>query len=352
MNNFFLKWAFSSGKRLQTYRKMAIMLKYGNPVRQILLRFRDRYAERKSVLAKVFDNILKDMDKGKTLDMACAPWIPQEEMMLIRAGVRSGKISESLRDCADLIEARTKITQGLIGAVAYPGALTIMLLLFTLFLAYYVMPEVSTLSDPRGWDGAAGLLHTFTSFVASPFGLTFFILMALLGILSVLTLPFWTGRVRRRLENLPPWSVYRLVTGSVWLFTVATLLRGGIQLETVFADMLTNGAMRPWLEEKVAAIKEQYRSEGNLGHILMRLNMHFPDDELIEDLAVYATLPNFHATLYDIAKSWLDDGVKRINKMSQILNGGLMLAIVLMASWMAIAFRSLQQQLITGIGGF
>ncbi len=102
MNSFFLRWAFSSGKRLQTYRKMAVMLKYGNPVRQILLRFRDRYAERKSLLAKVFDNILKDMDKGKTLDMACAPWIPQEEMMLIRAGVRSGKISESLRDCADL----------------------------------------------------------------------------------------------------------------------------------------------------------------------------------------------------------------------------------------------------------
>jgi hypothetical protein len=153
-------------------------------------------------------------------------------------------------------------------------------------------------------------------------------------------------------EKLPPWSIYRLVTGSVWLFTVATLLRGGIQLEAVFGDMLKGGTMRPWLAERVRAIKERYRSEANLGQILLHLGMHFPDDELVEDLAVYASLPNFHGTLYSIAKEWLDDGVKRIGRMARLANGVMMLAIVFMACWMAFAFRSLQEQLITGMGGF
>ncbi len=349
--NFLLKAMFGGGQRLKVWRKMAMMLKYGHTVHQALRRFRDRQIERKSLQAKIFESVLNVMDKGEALDQALAPWIPQEETMLIRAGVRSGRIPEALQDCADLIEAKSKIMQGLFGAVAYPSVLLGMLLLFVLFLAFYVMPEMSTLSDPSSWDGAAALLYMLTNFVASPLGLAFFVLMALLAAVAIAGLPYWTGMQRLRLENLPPWSVYRLVVGSVWLFTVATLLRGGIRLEVVFDDMLKHD-MRPWLAERVQAIKDSYRSEGNLGQILLHLGMHFPDDDLAEDLAVYATLPNFQVTLYGIAREWLDDGVKRINKMSRVLNGALMLSIIFVACWMVFAIRSLQQQLISGMGGF
>ncbi len=349
---FLLKAMFGGSERLKLWRKMAVMLKYGQTVNQVLLRFRDRQLERKSPQAKIFESVLNAINKGETPDRALAPWIRQEETMLIRAGVRSGKIPEALQDCADLIEAKRKIIQGLIGAVAYPSVLLAMLVLFILFLAFYVMPEISLLSDPETWSGAAALLYMLTNFVVSPLGLALFVFMALLAAVAIASLPCWTGKPRLRLENLPPWSVYRLVVGSVWLFTVATLLRGGIQLEIVFSDMLKHHGLSPWLTERVQAIKNSYSSKGNLGQILLHLGMHFPDDELVEDLAVYATLPNFHTTLYDIAKEWLDDGVKRINKMSQVLNVAMMLLIIFMAGWMVFAIRSLQQQLISGMGGF
>ncbi len=349
--NFILKLMFGGGERLRLWRKMAVMLQYGHTINQVLLRFRNRQRERQSLSVKIFESLLSAMNRGESLDMALAPWIPQEESMLIRAGVKSGKIPEALTDCAALIEAKNKIIGGVVGAVAYPAVLFLMLLLFVLFLALYVMPEISTLSDPRTWNGAAAWLHTLTSFVASPLGLLFFGTALLAAALVLAALPYWTGKWRMKLENLPPWSVYRLVAGSVWLFTVATLLRGGIQLEMVFSDML-RGKMRPWLRERVAAIKNEYRSEGNLGQILLHLGMHFPDDELVEDLAVYATLPHFHDTLYDIARQWLDDGVRRIDRMSKILNGILMMSMVFMAAWMAFAFRALQEQLISGMGGF
>jgi type II secretory pathway component PulF len=292
------------------------------------------------------------MNRGESLDMALTPWIPHEEAMLIRAGVQGGKIPEALADCASLIEARRKIIGGVIGAVAYPSALMAILIMFMLFLAAYVMPEISTLSDPNGWSGSAALLYALTSFVASVWGLVFFLLAAALAAVALASLPYWTGKWRLKLEKLPPWSVYRLVVGSTWLFTVATLLRGGIQMETVFSDMLKSAMMRPWLRERVRAIKDRYRSEASLGQILLHLGMHFPDDELVEDLAVYSTLPNFHATLYDIAKEWLDEGVERLDKMSKILNAGLLFSIVAMTAWVAAAFRSLQEQLISGMGGF
>jgi type II secretory pathway component PulF len=352
MNAFFLKFLFTGAKRRLTWRKMAALLDHDVPVRQVLVMLRNRQMEHKSPLAQVFSNILGEMDRGTALDKALAPWVPQEETMLIRGGLRGNNIPKALRDCVDLVEAKTKIIQSLVGAVAYPSLLMGMLIVFVLILALYLIPEISTLFDPATLVGSAAWLYTIMNFVASPLGLAVFILLALLALSTVATLPFWTGKWRLMVENIPPWSIYRLVVGSVWLFTMATLLRANIQLEVIFSDMLKSGAMRPYLAERVKTIKERYRSESNFGRLLLRLNMHFPSDELVEEMAVYATLPSFYRNLYDIAKEWLDDGIRRISKMSQILNIGLMLSIIAMVAWIAVASHSLRQQLMTGIGGF
>ena len=351
-NAFFLKLFFDNKTRRRTWRKLASLFKTQVGERQALLMLRDRYIARKHPLGKLFTEVLAETEKGHTLDEAFSPWIPPEETMLIRGGIQSGRLPEALKDGAELIEARTKIIQALVGAVAYPCFLLFILFTIVLVLAFHVMPEMALVSNPAGWDGAAGYLYKFSSFVASPLGLgSFLLLMAFLALVMA-TLPLWTGQSRLYVENIPPWSIYRLVVGSVWLFTLAILLRGGIQLDFILRDMLKSGFLRPWLAERVRAIKDRYRMEGNFGTLLLSLNMKFPDEELIEELAVFAALPSFHRDLYSIAKEWLEEGTSRIKKQTQILNVVLMCVIGGLVSCLWLAYGSIQKQFTSGLGGF
>lgn len=352
MKTFFLKMLFDDGTRRKTWRKLSALLRHSISQRQALTMLRDRYAARKHPLNAVFSAVLTETENGQPLDVALFPWVPHEELMLIRGGVGSGKLPEALQDCAELIDARVKITQSLIGAVSYPALLLGLFFTLILVLAFYVMPELSMLSNPASWGGAAGLLYAFCSFVASPAGLLCFLLFVFVLIASVCTLPFWTGPARLLVDNIPPWSIYRLVVGSVWLFTMATLMRAGFQLENILRDMIESGIMRPWLAERVRAIKDRYRSEGNFGTLLLHLDMKFPDTELVEELAVFATLPNFHVNMYAIAKEWLDEGVVRIGKQAQIINAALICLIIALVCCLGLAIGSMQEQINNGMGGF
>ncbi len=348
----FIKLLFNSKTRRLTWRKLSAWLRHEISQRQALFMVRKSYLARKHPLARIFTSLLTETGKGRPLDQAFAPWISPEETLLIRSGVQSGKLSEAMKNCADLIEARTKIKQSLVEAVAYPALLLSLFLTLILVLAFQVIPQISLVSNPETWTGGAGLLYKFCSFVASPAGLAAFIFLVLILVLSLGTLPFWTGRLRLKLENIPPWSIYRLVVGSVWLFTMATLLRAEIDLNFILNDMIDSGAMRPWLAERVKAIRDRYRSEGNFGSVLLNLGMKFPDTEMAEELAVLATLPNFDHNLYDIAKEWLDDGVSRIKRQAGFLNNVLICSIIFLVCCLGLALGSIQQQLTTGTGGF
>jgi hypothetical protein len=189
------------------------------------------------------------------------------------------------------------------------------------------------------------MMYAVSSFVASTFGVAILAVLAAVLVLAFVSLPYWTGALRVRFDNFPPWSIYRLMVGSVWLFTVATLLKANTALDQVFRDMLDSGVLRPWLRERVRRMRDHYQSEANFGKLLLSLNMNFPDQELVEDLAVYAAMPNFSREMYSIARQWLDEGVERIAAQAQIVNSILILCIIVIMCGIGLAGGSMQEQL-------
>ncbi len=348
--HLFLKSYFNSSQRARTWKKLATFSKNRIGEKRGLELLRDRYVERKHPLAKVFSSILDEINKGHPLDVAIYPWVPHEEVMLIRGGNKSGRMMEAFSDCAALIQARQKITSSLVGAVSYPLVLASLFMALLITVSVYVVPELAQISNPEQWEGSAAALYAVAQFVTSITGIILFTALFAGLALAVVTLPYWTGKVRIRFDQAPPWSIYRLLTGSVWLFTVATLLRANISLDDILRDMLESEVMKPWLRERVALIRERYQVEGNFGALLQHLNMNFPDKELVEDLAVYASLPDFHKDMYSIAKDWLDEGVERIAAQAKILNTGMLVCIMVLLCGIGLAVGSLQQQLTGSMG--
>lgn len=342
---------FDGPARRRTWRKLAAQLRYDVNLTYALSIMRDRcVARKKRGMAAVFTRILDGLNLGHSLDVAVADIVPAEERMLIRGGHKSGRLGESLELCADIIEARQGIAGAVVGAMAYPLVLFSMLVVILVVLSVEVVPALALVADPAGFTGAAALLFRIADVVASPLGVVLFLLIILGCILMLTTLPVWTGKTRLKVEDVPPWSIYRLMVGTMWLFSVATLLRADISLMQVLDDMLS-GNLRPWLRERVEAIRREYVMGKNLGRVLADTGLHFPDGEMVDDLIIYAMLPDFHNQLHRLAREWLTDGTRRIKEQSTALNTVFLLGIIGLMCCLALATMSMQQQLGTTMGG-
>lgn len=344
--------SFDAATRIRTWKKLAMQAQYGLPLKDSLRNLRDQTRRRNPALANVFGQMLEHMGSGHHLDTALTGYASSEEIMLIASGQKAGKLPDGLRMAAELLEARRKIVGAVAGALTYPLFLFLLASTMLSIVALYVMPELVQLSDPGAWTGFARGLYLISAFIASWGGIA--LLAGLTGgcVALVATLPLWTGPIRQMADRFPPWSLYRLTVGGVWLFTLSTLMRSGMQLSHILNTMLASENTSPYLRERIQAINNQVSRGENIGEAMYLAGLDFPDRELIDDFRVYAGLPHFKDQLQDFARDWLQDGIAAIQRRARLLNILFLMLIIGQMLMIAMSVMDLQSQLSTqSMGG-
>lgn len=336
---------FSESVRIRFYRKLAAMTRHGVSVSDSISYLEERYAKQHNPLARVLAKVTSRMNSGSKLHEAMRGFIPAEEIMLINSGVNSGKLHESLELSVRLIKARMKIVSSMWEALSYPILLVSAITILLLVLSRYVMPRLSELSNPEQWEGGAMVLYQIAAFIDSTAGTIVFGSTAIALLLALVTIKTWTGKIRVHFDSVPPWSFYRLIIGSLWLFTLSTLMQSGIQLSQAINDMLQTPGSSPWLKERLNSVKAQLNLGKGLGQALDDSGYQFPTRTIIEDLRVYSKLPHFDSQLHLIADEWLDEGMEIIQTQAKIINTGCIIAIIAMLCGVALAITSINQQL-------
>lgn len=338
--------AFNAEMRRRTWKKLAAQIHNGIPLDDALGILHDQALRRGSPSAAAYAIVRKHMGSGHSLGMALTGFASPEEIALIDAGQKAGRLDEGLRLATDVLTTRKAILHAVTSALAYP--LLLLALCFTVLLvaSIKIVPQLALLSNPEQWTGAARNMYVLASFVNSPLGFISFALLLCLALAVFFTLPLWTGAWRLWLERIPPWSLYRLTVGSAWLFTLSTLMRSGMQVSQIFDSMLQSDSTTPYLHERISAIARCARSGSNFGMALYESGMGFPDAAIVDDIRVYATLPNFQSRLHELAKEWMADGVELIQRNARIMNIVFLLLIIGQVMGLALAGASLQTQLI------
>lgn len=339
------KVAFSASVRGRTWKKLAAQMHHGLPLDQCLRHLKHRAITRHSPLAGVYDTILSRQNTGHTLNTSLMGFVPQEEIMLIAGGQASGNLAEGFRLAAGLIDARKKIIGAVINALTYPLFLFCLSIGLLLVVSLEAVPQFALISDPATWEGAAWGLYVVASFVASPGGTIVLTLFVATIVCSVFTMPFFTGKSRLYVESLPPWSMYRLTVGAVWLFTLSTLMKSGRQLVQILKEMQTSGNLSPYLRERVVAVAKESGLGKNLGEALTDCGLRFPDEELVDDLKTYAELPGFEKRLFILADEWMTEGIERIQAQAHILNMVCIVSIGFLIIGVVFGWSEIQQQL-------
>ena len=163
-----------------------------------------------------------------------------------------------------------------------------------------------------------------------------------------LTIGIWTGPIRAIVDNMPPYSLYKVFVGISWLLALSALVKGGTPVSTAMRA-LRRDATR-YLKERIDKTLVFINNGDNLGIALKKTGLNFPDKEVISDLKIYSELDNFEEALESLANQWLEESVYLIEQKASLLNMAAILSVGGVIAWAVMGTFEMQDQITSSMG--
>ena len=346
LENAFAKMQFGAKQRLRTYRKISTMTRYGLPLNRVL----DMLWEQASKggqkpdepMAVIMDSWRIAIRNGRPLSVAAGSWVPFNERMMIEAGEESQNLSIALNNLIAVNKAGSDMRSAVISGLAYPVVLILAVCAVLWLFGTRVIPTFEIILPSDQWVGTAASLAGMSEWVQVWMLPVIGIILGIVALISY-SMPRLTGPVRKYLDKIPPWSLYRIVSGAGFMLSMGALVSAGVQTARALEKLKRNAS--PWLKERLEATLKHVYSGANMGRALQRAGYGYPDEEIIDDLIAYSDLPAFSEMLDTLGKEWVEDSVELIKTQARILNT---IALLLMAgtvAWIFSGMFAIQQQI-------
>ena len=350
INNWWAKQQFSPKKRISFYRKLSKLMSNGvqilDAMDMLYKQASKNDTKKDEPIAVVINAIRTGLKNGNRIAQSMHGWVPSSEEMMISAGERSGAIESTLEGVCKAIESGSQMKSAILSGIFYP---TILLLAAVGVMALFgikVIPQFAKISSTDTWTGSAAGMAIMSNIVKN-YGIYIGLSIGILISSIIYSLPRLTGNIRIYLDKLPPYSLYQLWIGSGFLLSLATLVRAGEQAEK--SMMLMREQASPWLKERIDACLTGIRAGYNVGEALDRSGYQFPDQEIIDDLAIYAKLSGFDDAMKLVGEEWMSSGVAKVQMQSAIAKGVATLMMGAVVAWMAFGLFAIQQNLTSAI---
>jgi len=346
LNRWWAKLQLGPAARLALYRRIARMLSNGLPLLRILDELHERASEHgrrpTEAMAIVLQDWKREVQNGRMLSEAMRAWVPAAEHMIVHAGEQAGRLEGALEAVVDVVIAARRIRGAIIGGLAYPAAILVMVNLYVYLFGTRVIPEFARVVEPGRWHGVARSLYVMSGFVQHWMPLVLLLVVGAIA-LVVTAMPRWRGDLRTRLDRLPPFALYRLISGTGFLMAFSALQSAGITVEKSLLR-LQDGAS-PWLRERLQGALFGVKSGLNCGEALRAAGYGFPSPQIVDDLCVYAQYRGFSEALKMIADEWMEEGVQTISSQMRALNGACIVLLACVIAWLVAGFFGIQQEI-------
>ncbi len=337
---------FSSKMRMRLYAKLGKFIANGVPITQALDEIYVHVSlegkKPTATAAVVVDEWRRSIRNGRSFARAITGWAAPDELSVLDAGEISGRLDKAIEDVLFINVARKRIRSAIFGLI-YP----LMLVATTCFYLYIfgsqVVPAFAQILPVSKWHGAGRQMAMLADWVMHWLLPTLIALGVALTFI-LMTLGSWTGRLRKMVDTIPPWSIYRLAVGSSFLISLAALLHAGVPVPE--ALRIIHQTASPWYKERLASTRRLVLNGArNIGDALHQTGYSFPSWEMVIDIRSYASLDGFEDMLDKLSRQWLDDSVALIQgQMSVLLNAAIVI-MGLVFMWIVAGMFALQQQI-------
>ncbi len=355
------------------YRLALWIWKYGG--KEKLYRRLDRVLRRPSIniVAVVDEMVRRARQRGRTDLEAMVLGQVQQRM---RAGF---SVSESLRDIADPVErmllqggeqavgggeegrrtgfqrvfallvrrldANRRMRRAVLGAWAHLITYLVMILVSLVAFSDYVIPKLEVLYPTSHWHGVARSMLVASRIVQSDGFIVGVVTLGVLAGMLPFVEPYWTGRLRRLLDRIPPLSFYRLQQGGAWLASIPALTENG-RIKAYDALVETERLSKPWMRERLRAIRVGMVSGMGMGRAMQLSRYQFPDRVIVEEISMYESQGlDIESVLREVADEWAETGYERVVQQAGTVLSAARIVFALVVLWYTLGTVALQIQI-------
>jgi len=251
-------------------------------------------------------------------------WVPSSEAMLFAA---YGRVpAEALfAGAARVAEMRSRQTAAVRNAVAMPLLLAATVLVMLWGAGEVFIPAIDPILPPDKWPWTGRIFRSMSLFIhAWPHAIGAGLVLA--GLIARQVLLRWKGPGRAFLDRVAPFSIYRTVVGSAFLFVLLEYLRAGLDLNDRTFDELKRAAS-PYTRHRIATIQGGMRGGVSLGKAMMTSGHGFPDPTLSPVVAALDGVPEWDAKLGRFVDRWILRSESLMRARSAAINVALTLAV-------------------------
>ena len=332
------RWSFRQGMqaRLRLWRKLGSLLANGVPILRALDELRIR---RQQVNGPGHAEVIAlarwsaSIGNGGSLASAIRGWVSADEELLIHAGEQHGDMVSAFGRLEMVLTARSKIRRAVIGGIAYPAVLLVLLFVLLIFYAWKIIPVYEQVATLRGgrFDGLAGSLVWLAG--ATRDWAWLWIAGALASIaLFFWSLPRWDGALSVRLDAWAPYALYRVMRGTAWMLALAALLGVGKRVEDALLALQSRQDGR-WARTRNERCLAGIRRGLSLGAALQAARTGFPDREIIADILVYSKLKGMNEAVAVLATDLLETSLDSIQTQSLVMRNVGFLLVAAAVAW-------------------
>ena len=249
-------------------------------------------------------------------------WTPASEAMVF-FGLGRARPEVLFLAAARVAEMRSKQVRAVLNALFIPALIFAGCVGMTWFMGWEVLPALREVSDPTRWDAFShAMAWASEGLYANDME------AAGLFVLAVVLLRFlvlrWTGWGRTFADRFPPFSLYKVLSGSGFLFVCVEFLRMGVDLNRETFAQFERGAS-PYVRSRMRAVSRGMLNEGlGFGSALEAAGHGFPDRTLVAVASAMEGRADWEETLAGFVERWVERTEATMRMRVMVLNAVLM----------------------------
>jgi len=288
----------------------------------------------------------KNLERGMTFSEATRGWVPPNETLLVTSGNLSNLVV-ALENVGRVVDGMQRIRRAMTTAVAYPLFLLALTFGIIIMVGIYLVPPLAEVAgNTVVWRGTARSLVWLSDFSIQYWYLFLIVFASVIAVIWA-SLANWRGRIRAIFDKFPPWSTYKIQVSVGWLMSLAAMVSAGVTIPDAMR-MLADNANR-YLRNILDRTLRFIANGDNLGRALQNTGRGFPDDEIIGDLTIYADMNEFDENLTQVANDYLNESVRKMEKISNTLNSLGILLVSAIIAWVVLGTFQMQDQITSAL---
>jgi hypothetical protein len=351
-----LSWSI----RRRFYEQAEAQIGNGQTPTAVLADFAGRLRRRgREKPARLVDEILTKVRGGDTLPVAMDRHLGALERTILSAAERGSReggspLPAAMRLILEVREMTASMRMAMLLNFVSPTLFLIVLYGTLAIIGGFVVPHLGAVLPITKWTGWAYAMYAMGELATGWTAPLVSGSMLAYALWSVRALPTWTGGDARRTGGpggprirLPgraffdrhcfPFTLYREITGFVWLMSYVALIRAGLSEPVALAGQIESAP--PWLASRLQPVYEGVKSGGDdLASALRRTGFDFPSADLIDEVGAYVGYEDFADRLENVLRRHAQSIRRRLVFKSMVISA--VFSVVMFIAFVVVALGS------------